>query len=227
MTDQIITHEFRNQKFYFTPTPTAQALINEIFSDNYKVLEKGVEFRPGDVVLDLGACEGMFSIMMAKLFPMTRIIGLEPVPQTYFTFVRNIGLNGCTNIEPYNIGVGKPGQHTTTLHVAKNNANSGGSSSLFTFDPLGHDKVEVGLIDLDSAFDLYRIDRCRLMKIDIEGMEYDALYPSHILPRVDYLTAEYHQNAKLEYMSRRMDGLATWCARQVNLIHVDFCKMAE
>jgi len=225
MTDQVLTHEFRGQTFYFNDTPTAPTLIKEIFSDNYQVLEKGIEFKANDVILDIGACEGMFSIMMAKLFPMTRIIALEPVPQTYFQLVRNKGLNGCGNIEAFNVGIGKPGQHTVTMNVSK--GFSGGSTVLCTFNPEEQYQVEVGLISLDDAFELYRIDRCRLLKSDIEGSEYDAFYGSTVLPRVDYMVIELHTNKRLEFMTRRMDAMATWLSNQTQLVHVDLCRMAE
>jgi FkbM family methyltransferase len=218
--------EYRDQQFHFTETPMARDLINEIFSDNYKIFEKEIKFRDGDVVLDVGANEGMFSILIAKLFPGVRVVSLEPVPRTFENFKKNIVLNGLKNIEPYNIGVGKPGQHTIMLTINREDY-SGGSSSLITFDKEGHLQVEVGLISLDEAFDLYKIDRCRLLKMDIEGMEYEALYPCTILPRVDYMTAEFHINNRLSFQSRRIDGLAAWCASKTKLIHADLCKMGE
>ncbi len=229
MTQPILTYEFRGITFSFTDTPTAPALITEIFSDNYDVLklevESDLDFPSGSIILDIGANEGMFSIMMAKLFPMTKVIALEPVPTTYAHLLSNISLNSCVNISPYNVGVGKPGQKTCTINVPHN--HSGGSSSLFTFIPTDHYQVEVGLISLDDVFEMYDINRCRLMKLDIEGAEYDALYPSHILPQVDYMVAELHSNRRLDFQSRRMDGLATWVGNQTKLIHVDYCKMAE
>lgn len=225
MTDQIITHEFQSHKFYFNATRDAPALIQEIFADNYKVLEKNIEFNPGDIILDIGANEGMFSIMMAKLYPHARVIALEPVPRTYYQLVRNIGLNGCMNIDSYNIGVGKPGQKTTMLNVSKD--FSGGSTSLCEYNPDHHDRIEVNLVSLDEAFGLYGIDRCRLAKIDAEGMEYEILYGATVLPRVDFMTMEIHNNHKLEFLGRRMDGLVTWVSNKTQLIHVDLCKMAE
>jgi FkbM family methyltransferase len=229
MTDKVITHEFRGQTFSFADTPTAPALIVEIFSDNYdalKAVENGtLSFSPGDVILDLGANEGMFSIMMAKLFPMTEVIALEPVPATYAHLLTNISLNGCANISSYNVGVGKPGQRTCIINVPHN--HSGGSSSLFTFNPADHYQVEVGLISLDDAFEMYGIERCRLLKCDTEGAEYDIFYPSSVLSRVDYVVCEMHINRRLEFQSRRMDALATWIRNQSNLLHTDFCKMCE
>ena len=225
--DQILTMEKSDITFRFNDTKDAPLLINEIFSDNYCVLENQgkIEFQPGDVVLDIGANEGMFSIMISKFFPETRIIAFEPVPQTYTKMMQNILLNGCLNIECYNVGIGKPGQSAITLNVSKD--YSSGSTALCTFIPTDHDRVPVTLISLDDVFDVYKISRCKLLKMDIEGMEYDVLYNCQVLPRVDYMTAEFHINANLEYQSMRADGLVNWVSNQTNLIYVDICKMAE
>lgn len=85
----------------------------------------------------------------------------------------------------------------------------------------------MALMSLDEVFEKYGIDRCRLLKMDIEGAEFDVLYNSTVLPRVDFMTAEYHINQRLTYSSRRMDALATWCSGQTKLICVEMCKMAE
>ncbi|RPH75522.1 hypothetical protein EHM76_01465, partial [bacterium] len=65
-------HEFRGHKFHFNDTRDSPGLLQEIFSDNYLVLKKNIKFEKGDVILDLGANEGFFSIMMAKLYPQAR-----------------------------------------------------------------------------------------------------------------------------------------------------------
>ena len=226
MNEQIITHEFRDKTFYFNNTITAQILIEEIFSDNYGVIAKDIPFKAGDIILDIGANEGMFSIMMAKLYPMVRVIALEPVPFTYYHLIKNKELNKCGNIDTYNVGVGKPGQHTISL-VTNKSKESGGSTAFCTFNPEAHEMMEVGLVSLDDAFDLYGIDRCRLLKIDVEGSEYDILYPSTVLGRVDSLVIEVHGNRRLDYMARRMDGLVTWLCDRTEVIRAEFCRMAE
>jgi len=212
-------------RFQFNHTNDSEAIIKEIFSDNYKVIDRKVEFRPGDFVLDLGANEGMFSVFIGTVFPQVKIIALEPVPRTYFQLVNNLELNGVKNVIPLNIGVGKPGQGRVMINVSKD--FSGGSTSLCTYNPDHHERIEVGMVPLDDIFEMYRIGRCRLLKIDIEGMEYDALYNSTVLDRVDYFAGEFHMNAKLDYQGRRADGLITWVSNQTDILHVNIIKMAE
>ena len=220
------THTFNGHEFKFTQTPQAPAMIQEIFSDNYQVLSKKLEFRPGDVIIDAGANEGMFSILMSKLFPQTRIIALEPVPATYYTLTKNIELNGCKNIEAFCLGLGRNHQPRTTMTVP-NDLSGGSTAWCYTFDPKTHTRVEVGLISLDAAFELYGIKSCRLLKMDIEGAEYEVLYGTGMLSRVDYLVMEVHINKKLEYESRRPEGLLNWVAKQTKLLSYSLCNMAE
>jgi FkbM family methyltransferase len=227
MAKEIIKHRFNDVDFYFNTTPQAEALITEIFGDNYKVFASGIdkEFQPGDVVLDLGACEGMFSIMLAKLFPFLKIIALEPVPRTFYQMLRNIGLNGVTNIEPVNIGVAKE-TGKMVFSVGKDNY-SGGSTSMMTFNPETCDQVEVILFSLDEIFKMFKIDKLKLLKIDIEGMEYDVLYNTTRLKDVQYLSGEFHTNLKLDAKGFRIDGLANYVGRHTKLVAIEACKMAE
>jgi FkbM family methyltransferase len=224
MVDKVIEIKFQDHGFKFLDTPQAAEIIAEVFSDNYKVLENKLEIGPGDVILDLGANEGMFSIMMSKLFPETRIISYEPVPSTYLALLSNIELNSCANITPRNLGVGS--QEFTALNI-NNDGKSGGSSAWDTFKPFCQSQVKVQLVTLDSIFFTEKIDRCRLLKLDIEGGEYDAIYPCHILSRVDNVVAELHTNNRIDFQSRRPDALATWIGNQCNLLSVSYCKMAE
>jgi len=225
MSESYVEKEFRGEKFYFIRTPQIEELVNEIFADNYKVLASGIKFKKGDVVLDLGACEGVFSIFMARLFPQVKVLALEPVPRTYGQMMRNLALAGCPNIEPHNIGVGKASERIT-LFMGLNNY-SGGSSAMLTYDPEKTAKVEVDVLSLDDVFEKFKIDRCRLLKIDIEGMEYDVLYNSTMLPRVDYFTGEFHTNWRLDHKGRRMDGLANWVGNRTKVVAIESCRMAE
>ena len=213
-------------EFKFVNTPDADALVKEIFSDNYKILTTGLKFRPKDVIIDAGANEGVFSIWMSRLFPETRIIALEPVPRTFATLEENIRLNDCKNIEVKNIGLGPNFKQSISM-VTNKSGQSGGSTACCTFNPEGHEMVDVKLMPLDAVFEYFNIRHCELLKMDIEGMEYDVLYASKELRRVTYFCGEFHMNNRLDYESRRLDGLVNWMNKQVKIVHLEMCKMAE
>lgn len=224
----IIEHEFQGHKFKFYKTLTAPSLINEIFSDNYKILQSGIQFSPGDIIIDAGANEGMFSIMLLKLFPGTRIIAIEPVHSTYAALCANLSLNSIdpyTQVIPKQVALGIENTGPTTLNVSKD--YSGGSSSFCTFVPSDQYQVTAPTSSLDYIFEFFQVENCKLLKMDTEGAEYDILYNFHQFSKVEYMVMEVHHNQKLEYQGRRMDGLVNWVNNQTQLIHVDLCRMAE
>ncbi len=228
MPDNLIPVAYNNIEFKFINTPTAPQLIQEIFSDNYKIFERGLSFQPNDVILDIGANEGIFSILMAKLFPSTRIISLEPVQKTFLTMIRNIGINSVTNVFPYNIGVGGKSNKSEIIYCDK--IYSGGSSMVVTPNFQSQDIAHVEVMTLDDIFNPSKfpfIDRVKLLKIDIEGAEYETLYNSTVLPRIDNVVAEFHINARLEAMGYDINELATWVGSQSNLVYFERMRMAD
>lgn len=229
MVDSGITEvNYKDINFKFTKTPTAPQLIHEIFSDNYHVFKRKIQFQPGDVILDIGANEGVFSILMAKLFPGTRILSFEPVPKTFFTMIRNIALNGVSNIYPYNIGVGGKSNKSEIIYCDK--TYSGGSSMVVTPNPESQDIAHVEVVALDDIFNPSKfpfVDRVKLLKMDIEGAEYESLYNSTILPRVDNMVAEFHINDRLTGMGYDINELATWVGSQCNLVYYEKMRMAD
>jgi len=222
---ELMRVEFRGHTFNFYNTIDIDALTNSIFGDEYEIFKSDIKFNSGDVILDAGANEGVFSIMMAKCFPEVRVIAMEPVPRTFSQLMRNVGLNGfMPNLQYVNVGLGRePGNITLTM----SKDHSGGSSLYCTYIPSDHEQIPITVIPLDQAFADYKIDRIRLLKMDIEGMEYDVLYGSKRLKDIDYFTGEFHINQQLMYRGRRLDGLANWLGRQTKIIHITTVNMAE
>lgn len=221
---KILEFDFCGKKFQFYQTPTAPSLVNEIFGDNYHVLRSGVEFADGDTILDLGANEGMFSIMMARLFPQVRVISVEPVLRTYSQLVQNIMLNKVDNIIPYNFGVGKR-EDWVEIVVCK--VYSGGSSALINFIPESHTIEWIKTVPLDDIFKDNIHSRCRLLKIDIEGMEHEVLRSAKCLDRVDFLVGEFHINKKLEDKEYSIRCLVDYIKSKTCLLYCECIKMAE
>jgi FkbM family methyltransferase len=216
---------FRGHDFYFTKTPAIDALINEIFSDNYHVLQYGIQFGAGDIILDLGANEGVFSIMMAKLFPLVQIYSVEAISSTYKTLLSNIASNHTANINPWNCGVGgNTGQREFTVC---NNFSGGSSSVMSIFDKHHHRKETVKIFSMQDLFNLLKVSHCKLLKIDIEGMEHEVLLNCTDFSRIDNMVAEIHINSHLQKSGYSTSKLVNYIRERTNLIHYETCQMAE
>ncbi|HEX6865896.1 MAG TPA: FkbM family methyltransferase [Caulobacteraceae bacterium] len=116
--------------------------------------------RPGDIVLDVGGHIGTFAIPMAM--KGARVTAIEANPSTFELLSRNIALNGV-EVRAINAAVARA---PTRFRVAQMDEDNTGSAELVE-DPAG----EIRGLPLDDL-DLASVD---LIKIDIEGMEYDAL----------------------------------------------------
>jgi hypothetical protein len=85
----------------------------EILDDDYKLRQ--IDFRPGDVVIDIGANIGIVALYLAKKHPGIQIIAIEPVPTTFRHLEENLWLNGVSNITALNCAVTKDGRDLTMI----------------------------------------------------------------------------------------------------------------
>jgi FkbM family methyltransferase len=225
---ELVKHTFQSIDFYFNSTPTLPFLLPEIFGDNYHVLRDKLEFSAGDVVIDLGANEGIFSILLAKLFPQVQVLAFEPVPRTFKILLSNISLNHCANIKPINLG--SAGIHTSATMILSKE-QSGGSSTLIRFNPIDHVQEDVILDSFDNILANYlplvHATRVKLLKIDIEGGEYETLFLCTKLNLIDNVVGEFHMNNEIMRKKYMIPTLIEYLRSKTNLLHFETCRMAD
>lgn len=185
---------------------TVDCVQGELRVDTYKF--EDVEIRPGDVILDIGAHVGVFSIYAAKKYPEARIIAYEPSPTNYDRLIRNLEAAGVTNVEPHNLAVTADGRD---IELSLERGNTGGTSAMRKVN--GHLVEKAKSTTLDTIIDdlsgpfVGEITRVRFLKIDCEGAEYESLMTSQYLDRVDWISGEFHINPTLEAQGYSIDGL--------------------
>jgi FkbM family methyltransferase len=186
----------------------AEVVAGEIGHGAYDFSD--LRFARGDVILDLGAHVGLVSICLAKLHPYVTIHAFEPSPPVFALLEENLRRNRVTNVVAHNMAVGaRSGTVDLVAHLTSNSAGS--TAFLGASAAAGHDSFTVASMSLDAIFETYGIDRCPLMKIDIEGSEYETLYASQQLSRVEQLRGEFHENAYLRSRGFTMRGLQEHC----------------
>ena len=145
------------------------------------------EIRRDDVVVDIGANIGGYAVLAAK--SGARVFAYEPVPETYQLLSKNIIINNCHTVKSYNVAVGsKIGE--LTLNV---NPQAAGLDSIYhTFSST--EKIKVPSIDLHEIFVQNKLKKIDVLKIDVEGAEYDILLNarSSDMRKVRTITMEYH-----------------------------------
>jgi FkbM family methyltransferase len=127
---------------------------------------------PDKVMLDIGANIGHYSVQLAREFPKSSFYSFEPHPFSFHLLGKNLNLHGLRNVKTFNLGLA---QNKGELVLFHNKRNSGGHSfvsgqSTAEFKPLAKVPVE----RLDDFITQNKINRVDVIKIDVEGYEYDV-----------------------------------------------------
>jgi FkbM family methyltransferase len=129
----------------------------------------------GDVVIDVGANVGDTSLHFAKLVGARgKVHAFEPHPVTFQRFKKNAELNELPNLVLNPVGLGSANATFTMRSVDEGNQ---GMNQISRSAP-GSGDLEIIVTTLDEYADRNAMDRMDLIKIDVEGFEYDALLGS-------------------------------------------------
>ena len=123
------------------------------------------------VIFDVGANVGIYSLLASSANRTASIHAFEPTPEMFRALSENIRRNSAANIVPHQEAVGATGGAAFLWqHVADNEGmNYVTEARVYDSQPA------VNRTSLDEFCRANGIERVDLMKIDIEGGEYDAL----------------------------------------------------
>jgi FkbM family methyltransferase len=129
--------------------------------------------RKGDVVFDVGANVGFFSIIAAKLTgPSGSVVAFEPVHQNAGLIRRNASLNGMLNVSVIEKAVAESAG-TGELVLAQ--YSGGAALSTATRPPDSTGSIEVDIISIDGVVATGEVPVPQVVKIDVEGAELAVL----------------------------------------------------
>lgn len=126
--------------------------------------------REGDVVVDLGASMGYFTLLAAKLVGKKgKVYAFEPAPINYSLLIKNIELNGYDNVVLVQKAVSNV-SGTVKLFLSNEDI---GNNTIYQYGD-NREFVEVESVALDEFF-RDKEHRVNVIKMDIEGAEMAAL----------------------------------------------------
>lgn len=143
--------------------------------------------REDDLFVDVGANVGAYTLLAAGVCASSTI-ALEPVPATFADLQSNLALNNLgERVQALNAGAG------ATAGRLSFTQNAGTMNRVADDGVLSSHLVEVEVTPLDQLLG----DRAPLLiKIDVEGFEYDVLQgASSILPKTQALLVELNGSA--------------------------------
>ncbi len=137
--------------------------------------------KPGNVVLDLGANIGYFTLLAAKLVGSKgKVYSFEPEPMNFYYLKKNAEINSYTQINPFQKAVSNE-KGITKLFICPYdsghhtmNQYEGISSYRPDFKNKGKRSVEIETVVMDDFFE-GREQEIDVVKMDVEGAELLAL----------------------------------------------------
>lgn len=191
---------------------TVQVRLGELDSDRMSVYELAVMgvypievgFVP-DLVIDGGGNTGLFTLLASAAFPSARILTCEPVPHNLAQIEKHLRMNHVkAEVLPVCIG-GAEGK----IHFYVREANQGSFDAEIPYSS----QIDVDVITLASLVRESQAERI-LIKLDIEGMEVEALgsfVPGETRPV--YVVGEVHNARVNAGLLRQIFERSGWTVR--------------
>lgn len=163
------------------------ATIYEIFlMKNYS--PKGLKIGQKDIVIDIGANIGVFSLYASMMTRKGKVYSYEPFNAHYKRLQDNIALNNIKNISPFNLAVCKnSGERSLFI-----NKECSGMHSV-VFEDNNKEEVKIKCTTLEEIFKKNKIKKCDFLKVDCEGAEYEIIYntSNKIFDKIDKIALEF------------------------------------
>lgn len=180
----------------FDITSLDKIVIKEIFHENVYAVEQS-DINEGTVI-DIGANVGAFTIF-ASVLGAKRILSLEPDSFNYNILVDNIGRNNLEGIEAIKLGVLDKESEVDIINgqgasfvIGSRELSENAQKNL---DEVEHFEETIKTISLNDVFEKYKVDECKVLKVDVEGSEYKIFQTvsEDVMKKINYITMEFHQ----------------------------------
>lgn len=180
-THAFITRSYENYlvdfEFYGSIKDVAKAskggIENTLLKNSFKLINTYIKHQDDCVIFDIGANFGYLSLVWGTSICSKngRLYAFEPNLNVYSTFKKSIGENNLSKIikaEQKAVGF-----KNKTIELYLDNTTSNVEKN-----PNSNNTVLVDMVSLDSYFKQNKIDKCDLIKIDVDGIEYNILIGS-------------------------------------------------
>jgi FkbM family methyltransferase len=149
-----------------------------LFMTNHEteILEQQFVPHEGDIVVDVGAHIGQYTILASKRVGLTgQVISIEPEPRNFEILMRNISLNQLHNVKP--VPCAAYSSHIKTKLFLPEEESGRTIYNTVMKERAGNNGryVEVDAATLDSVLESLGLSKVNWIKIDVEGAELEVL----------------------------------------------------
>lgn len=154
---------------FWTPTPTIAEHVEDLGGEQEIITDFLLALRPDDVVWDVGAAFGLYSLLAAQRNPQ-HVVAFEPAQVVRELLERNIALNNGTAVTVVSSALGAV--DSSTELYASNSPNIGTSSLVQRSDyPVKEVGAMITICRGDTLINSGALPHPTILKIDVEGAE--------------------------------------------------------
>lgn len=125
--------------------------------------------KKGDIVFDIGANIGMYSILLSRIIGNTgKVYAFEPDPTTAYYLNENLRLNNCQNVVVLQIALS---EENGKIILNKPDGSGDSFNYISKIEDENQKNKAIEAIRLDDFLIANKIDRIDFVKMDIEGAE--------------------------------------------------------
>ncbi len=148
-----------------------------------------MNIKEDEVLLDIGANNGAYGASLAKYFPESRIISVEPNLDTFNDLVNNV------SHECFNYAIAQEEGEKSFYVSYENPTSTLGSFSKHSIPKKEEVKeIKVNCIRLDTFISQIGVSNIGLLKIDTEGFDYEVLKSGEsILANIKFIQFEFNE----------------------------------
>ena len=188
-----IAHQWRNvintisgNSLMFRENTLDKWIYDEVYTNNSYEIDT---LQDNDVVIDIGAHCGYFGKLCLDK-GSKNVFLYEPDESNYNLLLKN--LSEYSGWKSNNVAVWKEQTENLKFYTYSEYKNTG-LNSVFKSPYIEPSKIKkVKSVSLDSI--LSSFERVKVLKVDVEGSEYDILMNSKLLNKIETIVGEYHND---------------------------------
>lgn len=203
MTDHLVMRLLRGLPVYVRQDGVDEMVLTEDYQ-RVRFFAPGYDLKDTDVILDVGAHIGAFTLLAAHRVSRGLVHSIEPASTNFNLLLKNIAVNELENVRAHRIALGSSVGEVTLQH----DQESWGHTTCSQHS--GLDSVQENVPCQTLAYFLYLngIRHVDYMKVNVEGAEYGILLntPREVLRTIAFMLVEIHR-ARNSVRRRLVDWL--------------------
>lgn len=164
----------------------------------------GFEIGRDDIIVDVGAHIGAFTIYAATLAQNGRVYSFEPHPENFALLKENVRLNNLSSrVKVFELAILSKGQDKVRMYLDEE------TTTRHSIVAEGPKYIEVRTTSLEDVFFAEGISRCDFLKMDCEGAEYEILFNTseEFIRKVSKIALECHSKSNGDSIKELADRL--------------------